>query len=365
MNKYLFSHLKRRGWELIIVDIPLPKILKYIALITTFIPNIPLWKKKYDKRLSNFYKSPWTFKQRTRFCEKKIKEFEGKYDVLLQISGMFAPCLNHSVKKNYFILLSYTIALSRKYPDWMPWTSQIEEKLRLEEELYQNAKTIFTTNENARESLITDYGVNKDKVIKVGYGLTLENLPEFEKTYDGKTILFVGMDFERKGGYVLLEAFKKVKEKILNSRLIIIGPNPEIYKINQPGVESLGMIRDRKITEEYYKQASIFVMPSLCEPFGLVFLEAMGYKLPCIGTNIDAMPEIIENGKTGILVSPNNCNELADKTILLLKDNSLMKQMGDNAYVSLQQRFNWQNVTGIIDINLRNYLLTIKNGAVV
>jgi len=75
--------------------------------------------------------------------------------------------------------------------------------------------------------------------------------------------------------------------------------------------------------------ASVFAMPSIQENFRHVFLEAMAYKTPCIGTAVDAMPEIIENGKTGFLVPPNDHKELADKLILLLEEENLMKRMGE------------------------------------
>lgn len=354
MNKYLFSHLSKQGMELIIVDVPQPKILRFIALFYTFCLPVKLWKKRFDGYLAKLHKTAWAFNWRSKFCERKLKEYKGKYDQILQIAGMFAPFSGNRLRNDYAIMLSYNMELSRKYPQWASWPREIEKWVRLEKKLYQNAKTIFTTNENVRKSLIKDYGVPENKVITVGYGLTFDNLPEFEKTYDGKTILFIGMDFERKGGFILLEAFKKVKQAIPDACLVIIGPDKDTLKINQPGVEILGCIRDRKIIEENYKKASVFVMPSLCEPFGLVFLEAMAYKLPCIGTNVDAMPEIIEDGKTGFLVPLNDINSLANKLINLLRDPALMNRIGTDAYSTLKLKFSWFNVANRIDIALKD-----------
>lgn len=348
MNKYLFSQLRKRGWNLTIVDVPFPKIAKCWALISTFQPNVPKWKKRYSERLEKLYKTPWVFQQRSKFCQRKIAKLNGNIDSILQISGMFAPYTTH---KDYTIMLSYTMALSNGYPAWA--ASNFDKWLKLEKDLYQNAKLIFTTNENARKSLIDDYGVREEKAIKVGYGLTQDTIPEFTKSYDGKTILFIGMDFERKGGYVLLEAFKEVRKQIADAKLIIVGPNKEIFKINQPGVELLGCIRDKQKIEELYKQASIFAMPSLCEPFGLVFLEAMSYKLPCIGTTIDAMPEIIEDGKTGFLVPPKDVDKLAEKIITLLNNSHLLEKMGQEAQRRTKESFHWDNVGEKIDYCLK------------
>ena len=351
MNKYLFSQLRKRGWQLKIFNVPFPKRYRYLSLALSFHFDIRRWKKRFDERLSKFYKNPRVFKIRTKFSQAVLKK-EKKVDLIFQIGGLFAPYFDHNFSNQYVIMLSYTMALSKKYPPWLPPQEYIEEWISLEEALYKKASLIFTTNENARRSMINDYGIDEEKVVNVGYGLNREHLPQIDKFYDGKTILFIGMDFERKGGYVLLDAFRKVKKEIPSARLIIVGPNKEIYRINEPGVEFLGCIRDREIIDGLYKKASIFVMPSLCEPFGLVFLEAMAYKLACIGTTIDAMPEIIEDGKTGFLVSPNNAEELASKMMSLLKNKELMKKMGELGYLRVKEKFLWDRVGEKIDFYL-------------
>ena len=226
----------------------------------------------------------------------------------------------------------------------------------MERVVYNNAEFIFTTNENARKSLIDHYGVPPERIKTVGYGLTIEGPGNFEKEYDGKTILFVGMDFERKGGFVLLDAFRQVRKEIPDAKLIIIGPNKDIYNIKEPGVESLGHLSDKHAIKDFYKKSSIFVMPSLCEPFGLVFLEAMAYKLPCIGTDRDAMPEIIQNGKNGFLVPMGDSQSLAEKIIFLLKNTSHMKQLGDHAQRYVREHFRWEKTTERIDDCLKNII---------
>jgi glycosyltransferase involved in cell wall biosynthesis len=362
MNKYLFAQLKRKGWGLDIIDVPFSKMYRWRALISTFRPNIShsQWKKRFEQRLGQLYKMPESFLRRSSYCQKKIEGLNGEVDIIFQVSGMFSPYINYNrvtKHKDYVLMLSYTMALSDKYSRWVPFASKINEWLKLERKLYKNAKMIFTTNDNARKSLIDDYGQQPNKIIKVGYGLNLNKFPEFSKTYDGKTILFIGMDFERKGGYVLLNAFKKVREIIPDARLIIAGPNKDIYRINEPGVRTLGYIKDKQRIVGLYKQASIFVMPSLCEPFGLVFLEAMAYKLPCIGTTIDAMPEIIEDGKTGYLVPANDIDSLTEKIITLLGNPAKLKTMGIEAYNGAKENFSWNMVGEKIDSGLRNVLV--------
>lgn len=354
MNKYLFAQLRRYGWELDIHDIPLPKRLRYWALFISFFPVKSLWKKRFDYHRNKLIKSSWCFKWRTKWCERLLKEKESQYDLVLNMTGMSAPAVDYEKLPNlkYFIVTSYNMILSKKYEPWCPYPHEFKKWVDLEKKLYRNAGLIFTTNENARKSLIRDYSVDTQKVIKMGYGLTFDDFPEFEKHYDGKTILFTGFDFNRKGGFLLLDAFREVRRHIKGARLIIIGPDKEIYKINEEGVGFLGPVKDRKKMQEYYKQASVFAMPSLCEPFGLVMLEAMAYKLPCIGSSVDAMAEIVDDGVTGYLMRSFDPDELSKKLIILLSDKQKMKAMGAAAFNKVKEGFAWENVGDVINIHL-------------
>jgi len=345
VNKYIFSELKEGGWELIFVEVPFPKKYLFQAMISSFRPNVFRWKQKTKEKLSQIHKSYPTFIKRTKFCQKIIKKFDGKFDVIFQISGMFAPALDYQNLTYPFVTFNdYTMALSKKYPDWASPPSELQNWLAMERSLYENAKYIFTCSENTRNSFVNDYGIKAEKVISLKYGVTSDEVLDFPKTYDGKTILFVGKDFKRKGGYVLLEAFKKVRKVINDAKLVIVGTDKIDPVIKQPGVEMLGYLRNKNDLQDLYKQASVFVMPSLCEPFGLVFLEAMRYKLPCVGTTVDAMSEIIEDSKTGFLVPPGDVNLLTDRIITLLNDPALSAEMGMKGFNLLNQKFRWDDL---------------------
>ena len=360
MNKYLFGALADLGWEIIIEDIPNPFLCRWLAIFLSFDINMQRWKKRFEIYYMKVCKMEWVFKERTKYAQRAIQKHAGKFDLIFQISSMFAPFFDLQQPKGiaglqnrkYVLMIDYTTSLSKNYPGWAPFRSELKKRLFLEKLVLVNAELIFSTSENTRRSLIEHYGVDPKKVVTTGYGLNLDDLKVFNKEYDGKTILFIGMDFERKGGFVLLEAFKKVREEIPQARLIIIGPNKDIYRIEGEGVESLGNISDRKMIEKFYEEASLFVMPSLCEPFGLVFLEAMSYKIPCIAANRDAMPEIIQDGKNGFLVPPGDSQALANRIIFLLKDKVYMKQLGENARDFVEKNFLWKKVVSRIEHSL-------------
>lgn len=78
----------------------------------------------------------------------------------------------------------------------------------------------------------------------------------------------------------------------------------------------------------YYRRASVFAMPSYYETFGISVIEAMAFGLPVVATNVGGLPEVVEDGVTGILVPPGNAEALADALIRLLRDPDLRARMG-------------------------------------
>ena len=83
--------------------------------------------------------------------------------------------------------------------------------------------------------------------------------------------------------------------------------------------------------EALFARATVFTMPTLWEPFGIAFLDAMACGVPCVGTAIEAVPEIVEAGRTGVLVPPGDPVALADALVALLADPARAREMGAQA----------------------------------
>jgi glycosyltransferase involved in cell wall biosynthesis len=123
--------------------------------------------------------------------------------------------------------------------------------------------------------------------------------------------------------------------KILpNTKFWVVGSDTGVSRMislsKELGVHSnfcfLGWIPHEDLVN-LYSQTDIFVMPSLTEAFGVTFLEAMACGVPVIGTRVGGIPEIIQHGYNGLLVEPNNSDDLADAIIQLLSDSELRKQL--------------------------------------
>lgn len=179
-------------------------------------------------------------------------------------------------------------------------------------------------------------GIPKNKIIYLPNAVDTRIFYPKEKLDD--IILYVGRITPDKGLHVLLRSLSYVKTPV---HLEIIGPfdgNSDychtilslIETENRKGehkIRYLGSINHAKLIESYQK-ASIFVLPSLFEPFGIVILEAMSCETPVVSTYAGGIPEVVKNGENGILVPVNSPLKLAEAIEYLLRDKDTRIKFG-------------------------------------
>ncbi|MBU0577182.1 glycosyltransferase family 4 protein [Patescibacteria group bacterium] len=228
--------------------------------------------------------------------------------------------------------------------------------------LQKTAQTITISQDNFR-LLGEYYGVPKNRLALVHNGIEIDNfLDNINKAnlpvQNGDTIITCIAELHpRKGHKYLLEAFKKLQAQVPNLKLILVGSGPIEDELKEqytsPSIHFLGW---RKDIPQILKASDIFVLPSLKEAFGLVLVEAMASGILTIGTDNGGVRDIIQHGKTGLLVPPANSNKLA-KTILTALQNPDQKSDIEKAAIShVQENFTAERMA-LDTINVYN---TIK-----
>jgi glycosyltransferase involved in cell wall biosynthesis len=340
-SRFFFNALKEQGYLHDAISAQPPKPLQWLYKALSFHPKIGKWKFKYH--LNTGYYSCMT-----QTAKRKLELLDStQFDTIVQIGAWLdmTGIQGKNVVSYHDGNLARLIASPYGYPQIKD--SYISRTLRYERELYSRVNLIFTMSKWLAKSFCRDFAVADNKVFPIGAGINLSRVREIRnKSYDVPRLLFVGKNFDRKGGDVLLEAFQIVRQEIKEAELTIIGP---MLESSPEGVHCKGFIS--KLTDDgldklldEYEHASAFVLPSLYEPFGVVFIEAMAHRLPCIGSNICAMPEIIQHGKTGYVVPPNDPKSLADHLLLLLKNPGRCKEFGNAGYEHYMQNFTWKTV---------------------
>lgn len=152
-----------------------------------------------------------------------------------------------------------------------------------------------------------------------------------------------------KGHDELLDSWPRIVARVPSARLIIVGTGDDVPRLEQKAatlgiaetVTFTGFVPRRALTE-LYRRAAVFALPSRREGFGLVYLEAMAARLPCIGSIHDAAGDVIEDGVTGVLVDQADTETLAGTIIGLLGDERRRVAMGEAGRRRFEQRFTYR-----------------------
>lgn len=334
-----FAALAQRFQLVDVVQPELSDTQRYLNLARTVHPRKARWKAN-----AGFNKS--VASKRTHAVQRALAENQGRFDLIVQVQTVSAPGFQRG-RVPYVVYTDNTMALTqRMYPAWAPLSAKAAAWwMRYEAEVCRLAAAVFTFSEFARRSVIDDYGDSPEHVISIGGGAN-QLLQELgDKDYTTPRALFVGVDFERKGGSVLLDAWPLVRERVPTAELVIAGPGAQPDRQLPPGVEWIGWV-DRAGLAELYQSASVFVLPSTFDPCPNVFREAMGYGLACVGTFCCAIPEIIQDGVTGRLVPIGEAQPLAAALAELLAEPATAAAMGRAAHVNVLQEGRWSDVVG-------------------
>jgi len=284
----------------------------------------------------------WTtymFEQRSRAAAEVVKK--DRYLFSMQIQSTYdasIPGLPHFIYTDNTLLasLQYNGTTKSDLPVTDSW-------LELERRSYNNAAACFVMSKNVGKSLVEDYGCHQENVICAYGGRNTPAAPNAADVVKHKNVLFVGVDWERKGGPDLIEAFRLVRARIPDATLTVIGCSPAV---TEPGCRIVGRVPPNEVGH-YYANASIFCMPTRHEPFGIAFVEAMAHKLPVVATNVGAIPDFVTTGQNGFCVSPGDVHGLASSLITLLENPTLRQEMGERSG-AVSEKYTWQNVTAIM-----------------
>lgn len=226
-------------------------------------------------------------------------------------------------------------------------------KMHLNIRAFDAAQKIVTWSQWTKESLVRDYGVPCAKILVIPPGIDTERwrlTPPIATAHEPVNLLFVGGDFERKGGRSLLEAFEIVarSEKVhlhivtKSGRIFQEVPNITVYQNVSPNSE---------ILLDLFRKADIFVFPTLADCLPLALMEAMAAGRPVITTNVGALPEAITHGETGLIVPTRDAGALASAIIVLVQDRGLRAQLGRRAREVAIERFDAStNYTGLVNV---------------
>jgi glycosyltransferase involved in cell wall biosynthesis len=214
---------------------------------------------------------------------------------------------------------------------------------RVAEKVYRSASTVICISEKVRDQVIAKTRANINVIYN---GVDSEKFSPEKQPGGRLRVLSVGNLIPIKGHALLLRAFATALRDVPACSLEIIGDGPERKKLTRFASE-LGIAnsvhfhgrQSRDYVANAMRQCTVFALPSTYEGLGCVYLEAMACAKPAIGCRGQGIDEVIENGKSGVLVAPGNERELTDALLTLLRDKELRRHMGTNARAAILDRF--------------------------
>lgn len=284
-------------------------------------------------------RTPVLFRRLRKLINARVSPHADQFAFTFQTQSIFdasTPGVPH------FVFTDHTHLANLRYPAFRradlfgePWTS-------LEREIYQHARHVFAMSDHVSASLCEDYGVPPTQVTTVYGGSNVEpsSAPLENADYGNRTVVFVGADWKRKGGPVLVEAMRKVRAKLPEARLIVVGCRPGI---DEPWCEEVGKVSPDEV-RRHLLRSSVFALPTQIEPFGIAPIEALCHRLPAVVSNIGAMPTLVRHGETGFVVPPDDADALATALAELLSDPEKCRRFGETGQRDMASRYTWDAV---------------------
>jgi glycosyltransferase involved in cell wall biosynthesis len=249
----------------------------------------------------------------------------------------------------------------------------------------RQADAIIGCSEYVTSNIQTAFPQYADRCATVFNGVDLEKVTvSTGRLRDRRCarVVVAGRVSPEKGLHVLIDAFEGVLNQLPETHLEIIGPEwvvPLEFIVgisDDPMVRSLSRfyegsyvdsLRDqvkgklvgrvtflgylpREEMIEHLRQADLFVQPSIAsEMFGMAVAEAMAAGLPVVATRVCGLPEVVADGETGLLISPDDPKALADAIIHLLKDSNLSERMGQAGRARVERLFSWDKTVAALE----------------
>ena len=218
---------------------------------------------------------------------------------------------------------------------------------------FQKAAHCMLASEWCKQSAIKDYGLNPAQITVSPLGANLDHVPSRDEILlhkkDGVCrLLFLGVEWERKGGQIAYDTYSALKQMNIPVQLTIIGCVPS-FSINDPGVEVIPFLdkHDPAQSEklyQYLKESSFLLLPTRAECAGVVFCEASAYGVPSITTNTGGVGTYVKNNVNGFMLNMDeNGSAYAIKIASVFNNNAAYEALRRTSRQRFEEELNWEH----------------------
>ena len=257
-------------------------------------------------------------------------------DVMPQVDGIFMHtttlallCVDLFRKKPAILSTDGTPSNKRKMRAAYGLQKQGQLRERAKRALYANvygtAVGLVGWSNWVKQSFVEDYGCRPEDVAVIPPGIDLNLFAPGDRNHERPRLLFVGGDFLRKGGDVLLDVFR---QRLRDQAELVLVTSAEIG--DEPGVTvHRNVSANSKALLELYATSDVFVLPSRADCYAVVCMEALASGLPIVATRVGGIPDLIREGETGHVVDVDDADALGDALEALVRDDARRRRMAE------------------------------------
>lgn len=214
-----------------------------------------------------------------------------------------------------------------------------------------NMNRIIVPSYYLRDILVTHYRVKSDKIAVVYNSVDLKAIGRAtggRRQYHGKQVIAIGRMVRHKRIEGVIAALSEFVDKFPDATLVLVGDGPERENLKKLTGE-MGVIQRVRFygsighdkTLALLKASDVFVLNSIYEGLPHTVIEAMACSVPVVATDIRGTDEAIDNGRTGLLIPPDNEQALASGIARLFQNRKLAEQLAEKALAAVREKFTW------------------------
>lgn len=303
---------------------------------------------RFDKNINIFY-IPWP----DRILSMKSLRF----DILIRYILDIRPDVVHITIKHPWVITLISFLKIKKFPivstlhdikkhvgDWDSYLWILSLNI-----LKKFSDIIIVHGDSLKKELISE-GIHENKIKVIPHG-DYEFFTRFNKKNidEENSILLFGRILKYKGLEYLLRSIPIIIREIPDIKITIAGKGDlsdytELIEKNSPYLKIYNtFIKDQNVAE-LFQRSKLVVLPYIeASQSGIIHI-AYAFRKPVIATNVGALPEVVDSGKTGLLIPPKDVDALAQAIIKLLKNDKLRNEMGENAYKKMKNEMSWDKI---------------------
>ncbi len=309
-----------------------------------------IYSKLFSKKYSN-ERVPAVLKSYAKEVEEALALID--YDVIFSPGSL--PVTYIDEKKPIVFWTDATFAsMIDFYPGFTNLSNEAILNGKEEDQLILSKCSLaIYASEWAKNSAIENYNVNPNKIKVIPFGAnikcdrTLDDVVSNakSKSLDMCKLLFVGVEWERKGGDIAVKVAEELNRQGLTTELHIVGctppsDTPDFVKLH--GFVSKKTEEGRKLLDNLFSSSHFFILPSEAECFGIVFSEASSFGLPSLATDVGGIPTAITNDKNGFIFSLNSDpKEYCNYIMNTMSSEEKYVELAKSSFLEYSQRLNW------------------------